>query len=195
MNLVTNDGPAWLYIIPRAAKSEKAAVIDRWNYPVNRYELHNDTFLKLTFNKELHVRQSTEGSQCTDLDEESYYEVQLNISNMIHAFSSPCFLQCMGEVITARYTDFPKKSCPNVLSPCWIPQADSIIHEHIIRALPQCDTIEKYSCMLETIRGAVYKNVDKQCLKTCKAESSKTSSMENILNAFNAVSYNLSNKI
>ena len=47
--------------------------------------------------------------------------------------------------------------------------------------------------MLDTIRGAVYENVDQQCLKSCKAESYKTSSIENNMDAFNSVSYNLSN--
>ena len=44
--------------------------------------------------------------------------------------------------------------------------------------------------MLDTIRGAVYENVDQQCLKSCKAESYKTSSFENNMDAFNSVSYN-----
>ena len=73
--------------------------------------------------------------------------------------------------MTARYTDFPKKGCPTISSPCWIPQADNIINDQIIRGLPQCDTIEKYSCMLHTLRQAVYENVEKQCIKSCKAES------------------------
>ena len=73
--------------------------------------------------------------------------------------------------MTARYTKFPKKNCPAVSSPCWIPQADRIINEQIIRGLPQCDTIEKYGCMLHTLRQAVYRNVEKQCMKSCKAES------------------------
>ena len=94
----------------------------------------------------------------------------------------------MVEVMTASYTNFPKKTCPNISSPCWIPQADSIIHEHIIRALPQCDTIERYGCMLDTIRNAVYENIDQQCIKSCKAESYKISSKHNTLDSFTAVS-------
>ena len=91
MNLIRNDSAVWLFIIPSAGNSEKSAVVDKWNYPVNRFGLHNDDFHKLIFNKEFHVRESTDGSPCTDLDEESYYEVQLNISNTIHAFSSQNF--------------------------------------------------------------------------------------------------------
>ena len=94
--------------------------------------------------------------------------------------------------MTSRYTAFPKDFCPNVSSPCWIPQADNIIHEHIIRALPQCDTIDKYSCMLNTIRRDSFE-IDQKCMKSCKAESYKTSSIENNMDAFNSVSYNLSN--
>ena len=97
-----------------------------------------------------------------------------NVNFQLEVVSYPLplsLLQCIGEVMTARYTKFPKKNCPAVSSPCWIPQADSIINEQIIRGLPQCDTIEKYGCMLHTLRQAVYRNVEKQCMKSCKAES------------------------
>ena len=90
---------------------------------------------------------------------------------------------------------FPQEVLSQCIKSLLDPQADSIINEHVIHALPQCDTIENYICMLDTIRGAVYENVDQQCLKSCKAESYKTSSIENNMDAFNSVSYNLSNKI
>ena len=80
MNLVRNNSVALLYIIPKSRKSEKSAVIDRWNYPVKKFELRNDDFLKLTFSKEIHSRQSSEGSPCSQLDEEFYYEVELSSS-------------------------------------------------------------------------------------------------------------------
>ena len=54
---------------------EVGAVIDSWNYPVKYFELRQRNFLKLIFNKEIYVRQSTEGSPCTDLEEETYYQV------------------------------------------------------------------------------------------------------------------------
>ena len=73
MDFVKNDSVA-LYIIPSAGKSEKSAAVDRFNYPVKRFELHNYDYLSLEFNKELHGRQSTEGSPCSNLGEETYYE-------------------------------------------------------------------------------------------------------------------------
>ena len=73
--------------------------------------------------------------------------------------------------MTASYIDFPKPSCLNVSSPCWIPQADSVVKEHIIHDLPKCDTIEKYNCMVETIKKAPYDFVDKQCMKSCSVQS------------------------
>ena len=91
---------------------------------------------------------------------------------------------------TARYIDFPKKSCPGVSSPCWIPQANSVIHDHVANALPHCDSIEKYSCMLDTLRRAGYENIDKQCIKSCKSESYKIMSTRNTLDSFANVSKN-----
>ena len=92
--------------------------------------------------------------------------------------------------MTSMYIDFPKKYCPNVTSLCWIPQADSIIHEHIIPDLPQCDTIEKYSCMLLTIRSKVY-TINEKCMKSCKAKTYKISSSRNTVDTFSAVSKNI----
>ena len=85
---------------------------------------------------------------------------------------------------------FPKTSCPGVLSACWIPQADSLIYEDVIHTLPICDTIEKYSCMLDTIRS-IDIVVDKQCMKSCKAESYKITSTRGNLDTFIAVSWKL----
>ena len=81
MNLIKNDGAAWLYIIPRAGKSVNSAIVDRWNYPVRRFTLENYDFLGLSFTKEMQVRQSTEGFPCLAMDEEVYYEVNNSISS------------------------------------------------------------------------------------------------------------------
>ena len=89
-------------------------------------------------------------------------------------------LQCILQLMTSAYTDFPKEPCPNMSSPCWIPQADSIIQKHTIRSLHQCDTIEKYKCMLNTIRYAKDK-IDQQCKKPCKTETYTTNSLRNDL--------------
>ena len=91
-------------------------------------------------------------------------------------------------MVTASYIDFPKKSCPNVTSPCWIPQADSVVQEHVIRALPQCDTIEKYNCMIDTLRLAPYQFVDKQCMISCSVESYKIALSRNNIEPFTKVS-------
>ena len=81
--------------------------------------------------------------------------------------------QCIIDEVTASYIDFPKPSCPNMSSPCWIPHADSIVKEHIIHALPPCDTIDKYNCMVDTLKKAPYDFVDKQCMRTCSVQSYK----------------------
>ena len=82
--------------------------------------------------------------------------------------------------------DFPKKSCPNISTPCWIPQAASIIP----RDLPQCDSIQKYSCMMVTLYAA-RAIVNEQCLKPCGAESYKIESSRNTLEPFVKVSCSL----
>ena len=76
INLASDDSVARLYVMPSTQKSEKSAIVDRWNYPIKHLELHNDQFLKLTLTKEIHVRKSTIGSPCTDLHEENYYKVR-----------------------------------------------------------------------------------------------------------------------
>ena len=90
--------------------------------------------------------------------------------------------------MTDDYVKFPKESCPSVSSPCWIPQADNIIHDHVIHSLPQCDTMEKYRCMLNTIRDATYRYVDQQCMKSCKAEIYKIAASESIADTYTLVS-------
>ena len=98
MNLLKNDSVALLFIIPSARKSEKAAVIDEWNYPVKQYELCNDNFLKLVFNREVLVRKSTEGSPCTDREAETYYQVHLYhitiVNIVIQALKHSCLVHC-----------------------------------------------------------------------------------------------------
>ena len=66
------------------------------------------------------------------------------------------------------YLDFPiYTSCQNV-TPCWIPQASTMI-ESISNKYPICDTFKKYRCMLTTIKIA--RNAAQEiCLKSCKAE-------------------------
>ena len=91
MNLVRNNSVALLFIIPKLRKSENSAVIDRWNYPVKKFELQNDEFLKLTFKKEIHSTKSSEDSPCSELDEEFYYEVDLS-SSYINNMENPYIL-------------------------------------------------------------------------------------------------------
>ena len=76
MNLVGKDSAAWLYILPSVGKSEKAATIDQFNYPVRRFALKNYVYLGLTFIKVISVKQSTEGFPCSEEDEEIFYEVR-----------------------------------------------------------------------------------------------------------------------
>ena len=82
MNLASIDSAAWLYIIPSARKSEKAAAIDEYNYPVQRFALQNFDYLGLSFRKEIREKLSTEGFPCSEMDEEIYYEVRLDKFNM-----------------------------------------------------------------------------------------------------------------
>ena len=100
-----------------------------------------------------------------------------------HSAPSQRSLKCIGEVMTSKYIAFPKKSCQNITNLCWIPQADSIIHKHIINDLLQCDTIEKYLCMLDTIRRDTNK-IEHLCTKSCKAEAYKLSTSRNAVDAF-----------
>ena len=54
--------------------------------------------------------------------------------------------------------------------PCWIPQIDNIVPQAKKSILSQCDTMEKYKCMLLTVmksRG----RIKKKCVKSCKAEN------------------------
>ena len=92
--------------------------------------------------------------------------------------------------MTSKYIAFPKKACQNITNLCWIPQADSIIHKHIINGLPQCDTIEKYLCMLDTIRRDTNK-IEQLCTKSCKAEAYKLSTSRNAVDAFTWVRKNI----
>ena len=98
-------------------------------------------------------------------------------------YSFLVFTKCIEEKITASYMDFPKEYCTNVTSPCWIPHVNSIIHQDIVHALPQCDTIEKYSCMLKAIDHAP------KCLRSCKAESYTAMTSRNTIEPFLKVSW------
>lgn len=92
--------------------------------------------------------------------------------------------------MTNGYMKYPNTSCPGVIGACWIPQADSIIHK--IRALPQCDSFEKYICMLNGYRNTRYE-AKRQCLKSCKAENYKAVSRTNDAEPFPYVSRNTRN--
>ena len=76
MRLFKNDSVANLYIIPSAENSEVSAVVDRWNHPIVPIEIRNNNFLKLIMVKELHVKKSTAGFPCTDMQEEVYAKVR-----------------------------------------------------------------------------------------------------------------------
>ena len=62
------------------------------------------------------------------------------------------------------------KDCLDISQPCWIPQAHDIVHENIIQSLRQCDTIQKYRCMMTSIQKAKDK-AHENCNKLCKTES------------------------
>ena len=89
--------------------------------------------------------------------------------------------------MTSKFIALAKEICPHVTSMCWIPQADTIIHKDIIRVLPQCDTLEKYICMLESLGRDNYK-IGQECIKPCKAETYKIKSSRNAIDAFTDVS-------
>ena len=76
INLLANDSAANLYVMPSAEKSEVMAIVDRWNYPIDPLQIRNNNFLKFILEKEIHVKKSTEGFQCSDLPEQNYYKVR-----------------------------------------------------------------------------------------------------------------------
>ena len=79
INLLANDSAANLYVMPSAEKSEVMAIVDRWNYPIDPLQIRNNNFLKFILEKEIHVKKSTEGFQCSDLPEQNYYKVRLSL--------------------------------------------------------------------------------------------------------------------
>ena len=103
--------------------------------------------------------------------------------------------QCIANIMSDEYIDFPKENCPNVSSPCWIPQADNIIHEDIIHSLPQCDTVDKYACMLSTLKETRSRanKLTEKCMKSCRAETYDIDASRNNLNPFTSVIYNYIN--
>ena len=94
--------------------------------------------------------------------------------------------KCQGNIITLDYMDFPKKTCPKVSKPCWIPQIESILPKNILSTLTQCDTLEKYECMLLTVMYS-RKNVKKRCKKSCRAENYKITSRTGTIEPFSKV--------
>ena len=99
--------------------------------------------------------------------------------------------QCLGEVMTIGYVNFPRESCPNVSSPCWIPQADGIINRQTMSTLPQCNTFEKYICMLSNFKAS-RTMAKRACVKSCTAESYKIQPRYNEIETFSKVSRTLS---
>ena len=81
LNLLGNDSVANLYIIPSTEKSEVSAIVDRWNKPIDPIDMRNNNFLKLIMEKEIHVKKSTVGYPCTDLEEEYYAKVSSTLSD------------------------------------------------------------------------------------------------------------------
>ena len=114
MNLVRNNSVALLFIIPKSRKSKNSAVIDRWNYPVKKFELRNDNFLRLTLSKEIHSRQSSKGSPCSELDEEFYYEVELSSSyrsKMENPYNGPSATMVKRKIDPDQWSN-PKAGLP-----------------------------------------------------------------------------------
>ena len=66
---------------------------------------------------------------------------------------------------------FPKTYCQNIKTPCWIPHVANMI-QSISSGLPTCDTLEKFTCMLATIKAAKYLTPS-PCLRSCKSENYK----------------------
>ena len=87
----------------------------------------------------------------------------------LYVHSRPPF-QCLEDMMTSDYLNSPKKSCSDISDPCWIPQAANIINEQGLSALAQCDTSEKYLCMLNTLEAAK-KNAKMNCVRSCRSEA------------------------
>ena len=83
-------------------------------------------------------------------------------------------------MVTTGYLNYPNQSCYNVSDPCWIPQAASIINKQVVSSLPQCDTREKYLCMLNSLTTAMDK-AEINCKKSCSAESYTIQVVNNVL--------------
>ena len=64
---------------------------------------------------------------------------------------------------------FDKAYCQDITTPCWIPHIGNII-QSISSGLPSCDTLEKYSCMLATVKKAKYA-IKSHCPRSCISES------------------------
>lgn len=87
---------------------------------------------------------------------------------VIHTYLNK--IQCQGDLVTKAYQE--RKVCENVTSSCWIPQAENIVDRGILSALPICDTLEKYTCMLKTMKDAKFATL-MHCQRSCNAESYK----------------------
>ena len=81
-------------------------------------------------------------------------------------------------MLLKSYQEFPnlpwfqKEKCENITTPCWIPHAANII-ESISTNMEICDTLDKYTCMLSTMKAAKTV-IQEQCSKSCKSETYKT---------------------
>ena len=76
-------------------------------------------------------------------------------------------------MLLKSYQEFPnlpwfeKEKCENITTPCWIPHAAKII-ESISTNMEICDTLDKYTCMLSTMKAAKTV-IQEQCSKSCKS--------------------------
>ena len=96
------------------------------------------------------------------------------------------FFQCLGDLVTEAFQK--RNPCENVTSPCWIPQAQNIVDRNILTALPMCDTLQKYTCMLKTIKDAKYASPS-HCQHSCTAEGYKVLSRTADIEPFTRVKY------
>ena len=183
LDLPTNDSIANIYVMPE--NSENALILGIWHYPIKMMSVGKYMYQSVVIRKEFHVRRSAPGSTCTTEPEDRFYQVTLIHYHHLWVNDNSS-IQCEGNVIAKDYMDFPKATCPGVSEPCWIPQIQSILPTSIISRLPQCDSMEKYKCMLLTVMYS-RKNVKRRCKKSCKAENYKIISRTGTIEPFTKV--------
>lgn len=177
--LINMDGKkswATLYLLPHGSKN--AVILDEWHHQVKKFQVRNFKFLERVLTKEFHIKRTSDDSPCVDGRESTFYKVSLSRrsqesnerSNFKHHTTFLLF-KCLGDLATRAFRE--KNPCENVTVPCWIPQAHNIVDKSIITALPICDTLEKYTCMLKKLKDSKYAS-PLQCHKSCIAEDYKT---------------------